>query len=94
MKTAKFIKDCVEFTGTAKLYELSEPVRYQTKYDGDYKETSFVIVSATNAFGIEPETYIFPADGNGEVLSLTELAGSYKGGLNHEEALNNAGYYI
>jgi len=41
-----------------------------------------------------PETYIFPANGNGKVLSFLELEGSYRGGLNHFKALEGAGYVV
>ena len=86
----------VEITGTRgnqKLYKLDPPM---TVTDWDDENTievhEYVVVSATYAFG--PETYIFPADENGEVTSYSELDGSYQGGLNHEQALNNAGYEV
>lgn len=40
------------------------------------------------------ETYIFPADKDGNVLEWIELNGSFKGELNHERALREAGYEV
>lgn len=98
MKTYKFIKQCEWGTGDARLYELSEPVSYVADFDDDgndvLAETSFVAVSAANAVFSGPETYIFPADSDGEVLNWAELDGSYRGGLDHAQALQNAGYEV
>ena len=81
MKT-KLIKDNLEgFTGHAALYELDEEIDY-----GDGK-TKHVVVSATVAMFGGPETYIFPANEDGEIVDYGELPGSYKGGLDHETAL-------
>ena len=41
-----------------------------------------------------PETYIFGADKDGEILSWMELDGSFRGDLNHREALLKAGYEL
>ena len=45
-----------------------------------------VVTSATNVMG-EPETYVFPSDEKGNVTDWLELPGSYKGGLDHGEAI-------
>lgn len=81
---ATFIKDLEGFTGKAKMYKLDPPL------DGN----EFVAVSATVSPFSGPETYIFPCDKNGEVTDWGELGGSYRGGLNHEEAIRGAGYGI
>jgi hypothetical protein len=81
-KTATFVKDLTGFSGSAKLYRLDPPL------DGE----RFVVVSATDVMRSGPETYIFPADAEGEVSSWGELAGSFRGGLDHAEALRGAGY--
>lgn len=94
MKTAKWLKDCKGFTGSASLYELSEPVEYGWSDKGPKPTTSYVIVSATHALYTEPETYIFPANQEGEILDWSELDGSYRGGLSHDEALKDAGFTI
>lgn len=98
MKTAKFVKDCEGFTGSAKLYELSEPIEYDKPWDEEdttpAKKTKFVVVSATHAMFSGAETYIFPANENGEVTDWGELEGSYRGGLSHAVALEGAGFSV
>ena len=78
--------------GDARLYRLSEPV----KFDGGSVrgETNYVIVSAVNVPLAGPETYIFPATKYGGVINLGELDGSYRGGLDHAAALTGAGYEV
>jgi hypothetical protein len=99
-KTAKYVRTLPkqDWQGTAKLYELSEPVQYGYDYETKQPKgsTSFVAVSAACVWfeGGRPETYIFPSDENGKVLDWGELPGSYKGGLDHEKALDNAGFSI
>ena len=62
-------------------------------YDFDYekdkntKKTKYVIVSAADAMFSGPETYIFPANKDGEIVDWGELNGSYKGGYDHDKAL-------
>lgn len=98
MKTATLIKVPDGFSGDARLYKLSEPVEYDEHWDEDglqpARKTNYVIVSAAQVMFSGPETYIFPADEEGEVLNWGELNGSFKGGLDHEEALNRAGYKL
>ena len=80
------------FSGDARLYHLSAPVTY---YDGDTEQKSdYVVVSATMVPYSGPETYIFPADETGAILNWCELNGSFRGGLDHERALTEAGYAI
>ena len=95
MNAATYVKRIDGWRGDAALYHLNPPTTYMA-YDGDeYRphETSFVIVSAVVVYG-EPETYIFPADAEGECLSFGELEGSQKGTLQHGDALRDAGYEI
>ena len=61
-------------------------------YDGG--EHEYVITSAANAMFSGPETYIFPADEAGDVADFSELDGSYKGDLDHQRAIINAGYEV
>lgn len=69
--------------GDARLYQLSEPL------DG----SEHVVVSGIdNRWGAE--TYIFPADSSGEITSWGELEGSFKGSIDHAEALRGAGYEV
>ena len=93
MKTAKFIKKLVTFTGDARLFELSEAVSTEAYPESD-ATTRFVVVSAVSAPFSGPETYIFPANRDGKVLSWGEMTGSFRGGLDHVEALRGAGFEV
>lgn len=60
------------------------------------EENEYVIVSAILlAFdtGV-PETYIFGADVDGNIVDWRELEGSFQGAIDIEKAINNAGYDI
>ena len=96
MNTAKELKKLDDFTGDARLFQLSQPVEYGYDYKAKKyeKSTEFVVISAASAMFSGPETYIFPANEEGEVVDWCELEGSFKGGLDHERALKNAGYEI
>jgi hypothetical protein len=74
--------------GDANLYRVDPPMAYE---DGT---TEYVIVSAVVALYSGPETYIFPANESGEVIDWLELPGSFKGGMDHDEALRGAGYEV
>ena len=96
-KTATFIKNCRDFSGDARLYKLSESMEYKKPWDKDdppAKKTKFVIVSATHVMLSGNETYIFPSNEDGKVIDWGELDGSYRGGLDHEEALRGAGFSV
>jgi len=94
MKTAKFIKDVSEhFRGSANLYELSEAINYDGLVSSK-KKTKFVVCSTVNAPFSGYETYIFPADKKGGVLSWLELEGSMRGTTTDTEVLKNAGYEL
>lgn len=89
-KTAKFIKQLDgTWTGDARLYKVEPPME---DYSGN--KYDYVIVSATYAPFSGPETYIFPANEEGDVLSWEEMEGSFKGEEDHEQALNEAGYAL
>jgi hypothetical protein len=83
-KTATKVKSLDSFRGDAALYELSEPL------DGH----EYVVVSASEVPMSGPETYIFGADENGEIIDWAELPGSTPGIMCHNSALKNAGYTI
>lgn len=53
-----------------------------------------IVISATIAPYSGAETYIFPSDADGNITSYIELSGSYRGGLDHKRALENAGYEL
>ena len=65
---------------------------YETELGGPLPQ--YVIVSAADAFGEGPETFIFKADAAGEIIDWGELEGSFKGAFDHEQAMRNAGYTI
>lgn len=50
----------------------------------------YIITSAVTIPHSGPETYVFRASREGEILSWIELDGSFRGGLNHDTAI--AGY--
>lgn len=96
MKTATELRRLNGFEGDARLFELSESITYDYDYESrkDRSSTRFVIVSAVAAMFSGPETYIFPADEQGQVVHWGELEGSFKGSLDHAQALENAGYIV
>ncbi len=65
---------------------------YRTQAGGPLPE--YVVVSAADVFYSGPETYIFEADAEGEVTNWSELEGSFKGDLDHVQALWEAGYRV
>lgn len=95
-RIATEIKKLDGFTGDARLFELSEPVEFDYDYTSqkNKQSTKYVVVSAADAMFSGPKTYIFPADETGEIVSWSELDGSFKGGLDHEQALSNAGFEV
>lgn len=98
MKTATLIKNLpTSKTGaTQALYLLTPPIREEGYTEDDATLIwKYVVVSAVNAFDTgRDETFIFPANEEGEIVSWGELEGSMNGTLSHAEALANAGYTI
>jgi hypothetical protein len=95
-KTATFIRRLEGFQGDARLYRVDPPVERIDWSSGEEKQTlhDYVVVSAVVAMFSGPETYIFPASADGEVVDWLELNGSFRGGLDHGSALGQAGYAI
>lgn len=96
MGTATLLKDDLAgFNGHAALYRLDPPMRDK---DWDDKPRGrpirHVVVSAANVMFSGPETYIFAANAKGKISNWRELDGSYRGDLNHTQALAGAGYTI
>ena len=85
-KSAVALRNVKETQGRACLYKLSEPL---IVYE-------YVVVSAvkSNLTDREGETLIFGSDDTGKIKSFLELPGSYTGGMEHDKALNDAGYDI
>lgn len=82
--------------GNQYLWHLSEPVGYGYDWEKDTTKsvTEYVITSAAVVFGSGPETYIFPADADGNVIDWGEMSGSIRGYLNHEMAIREAGWAV
>jgi hypothetical protein len=59
-----------------------------------YEGSDYVVISALPcAFDTgRPETYIFPADSDGKILSYGELDGSRRGVCDHDVILSEIGY--
>ena len=87
---ATFVRDIPNVRASQKLWKLSEPYTVPCwAYDDDETDAtvvSHVITSATTVLGV-PETYVFPAAEDGEIVDWGELPGSFKGALDHTEAL-------
>ena len=95
MYTATFIRDVNPGAQQAqRLYKVDPPMEYDKWPEGIESKTQYVLVSAVDAMFSGPETYIFPADEDGAVLDWCELEGSFRGALDHEAALDNAGYEV
>lgn len=97
---ATFIKEIPQIRGgiCQKLYRVDPPMTLeQWDYDEDVETNiafDYVVVSAAQVIMVGPETYIFGADEEGMIVNWSELEGSFKGALDHERALHNAGYEV
>ena len=80
--------------GDAKLYRLDPPMEVRGWENAVTASTEYVVVSAAVVPFSGPETYIFASDQDGNVEDWCEQAGSYRGGLDHEAALEGAGYVV
>jgi len=85
---ATFIRQLEGWRSDARLYHLDPAISFETI--DDMGKTDYVIVSAARMMG--PETYIFPARKDGTAINMLELSGSFRGSLDHAQALLNAGY--
>ena len=83
---ARLIKklDSGSWSGDARLY----------RCDDGGPLPGYVVVSATVTPITGPETYIFAANGDGDITNWLELNGLFRGELDHEEALRLAGYEV
>ncbi len=82
-KTAERIKTLSGFTGEAALYRCKPPI----------EDHEYVVASATHVLGV-PETYLFPSDKHGAIQSYSELDGSQRGTLDHDEIFAGLGYTV
>lgn len=96
MKIAKVVRDCSkDFNGTARLYELSEPITYEV-YESDglkTKQTCFIILSSISSFLMGEETMAFPATQDGRLISWNDL-GSISSYNAFDELLKELGYEV
>jgi hypothetical protein len=74
------MRDLDGFTGDTALYQLSEEYLVRPGLS-----VRHVVVSCVEILG--QDTYLFPANAAGEVLSWVELPGSFSGGLDHNVAI-------
>lgn len=65
--------------------DMSDTKRIMKKYNS-YNQSDYDC--------LQPETYIFGCNCSGDIISWAELDGSYRGGMSHAQALQNAGYEI
>lgn len=98
MQTATFVKRLTGFNGDARLYRLDKPIEYQD-WDSDAdayvtKHSEYVVVSAVHAMFSGPETYMFPADKDGNITDWGEIGASQRGTLSHETVLTESGYEV
>jgi hypothetical protein len=98
MKRATLIKeDLKRFTGLADLFRVSPPIaseEYNEYGKLTKKKYKYVIVSCTSVPFSGPETYIFPADKTGKILSWLELPGSKHGNFTIDAVLEDLGYTV
>lgn len=81
METATFVRNLGWSPGDARLYRIG---------DG----SAHLVVSAVVTTLGGPETMIWRASADGEVLDWMELDGSFRGGLDHGRALRAAGFEV
>lgn len=83
MNTATQLRIMPSAHGSVGLYQLDPPwfgIRY------------VAVSGARTTFALE--TYIFPADENGNILDWEEMPGSFKGAIDHAAALEGLGYDV
>ncbi len=89
IKVATFLDNFSDdFVGTAYFYRIKPKIKW---YDEDNRVhvTSFIVVSSTSS-----ETFIFPANKKGQILSWEQLDGSVNEPIYPHRLLENLGYKI
>lgn len=87
---AEHISDLTNFRGDARLFRLASPYKWRA----DKPHTFYVVVSKADVPYSGWETYIFPADVEGNVLDWGELPGSARGNVSHLEAITDLETYL
>jgi hypothetical protein len=91
--TATFIKDLdLGSRGDQKLYRLSESVPYGWHDEDEGRPTTEYVVISGVCNQYAHETYIFPGDADGEIIDWGEMDGSFRGAVDHERAIREAGW--
>lgn len=95
MKTAtRVIVDLpYDWEGEARLYRIDPPMSFIIG-ESRLSSTEYVVVSTAITEDEGPNTLIFPAKENGEVLDWLDLPGSFAGDLDFDKALRDAGYQV
>ena len=98
MKPASIVRKLNRpWEGEAFLVRLSKPLRFFNITNGQEQITFYVVVSGIHNGGNFlkpcPETMIFPSDGYGTPIMMTNIA-TIMGEINHEAALNQIGFSI
>jgi len=89
---ATFVSKRISPSGAIqKIYRLDPPLE-EVRDDEIEGPVDYICVSGVYAPYSGPETYIFPCNAKGEILSFLELPGSFRGAIDHDEALSNFGY--
>ena len=81
---SKFVSKIKDINSRQTLWKAEPPL------DGN----EYIITSASDVMFTGAETYIFPADKDGNITDWCELRGSYRGELNHKRCFSNIGYCI
>lgn len=83
------------------LYQVDPPMRLDRSWmfeDGEEDTESttynYVVASAAIVPFSGPETYLFGATPEGDIVNWSELSGSQRGTLDHEQVIRDAGYTI
>jgi len=75
----KFVK---QLSDTQQLWSLGWKLEFRTG------NTEYVVTSFGRHMEVT-ETFVFPADSNGKIISWTELPGSFRGDLDHKKAIRD-----
>jgi hypothetical protein len=79
--------DLINPERTRSLWRVDPPVQFFDIKSDECLTSEFIVASSVIVPGSGPETYIFPADENGAILSWAELPGSQRGIISHEDVV-------
>lgn len=93
-RLATFVRDITGWPGEVALYRLDPPMTDHGTYYGDRLAALAYVIASAVTYHSGSETYLFPADADGNPLDDLELPGSTRGTTNHAVALSRAGYEV